>query len=1149
MAKPFISSTETILTVQLTISDITDTSLSSPEASLNTSGKSPTLRDVDKLFGPLRFGEITASRQTLASLGAQINGHAISAANTYFPAPDQSFTDGLAFDPLRVEQRIRSVDSQERQHVPELLYEIVTQRSPDAPPLMREMPAGDAADPMNRINRLLTATQRLDIRRSPLTENLPTWIDKGKSRGMTGMGVGMQAYGLYSAYMGALEAVKKGEMGEFWLNVGGGVSEILSLGVEYALGKSGEKMIRLGYETFEKFAKTSTGKWLSRGAGLIASAITLPFDIYTAIKSFNDAAKAKGKEAQDLYVAGGLSVFSGALSLALGCAALMGFQAAGPVGIAAAALMIVGARVYGAARMVDDIDDYIELTVNERWRAGWFAFTGQQQDQAMMDRYLIAKTTSDYAKALKTRSLSWLDNELKESVDAIVDGRYEVKLQPTRVYRYQWDTSKGEAPYKIENLPVTQEIDDTYDARKGLPVADNLITKGVSHPDKGVFWSLGGGHDTVQGVKDKPNFFSYSTGRKALSGGDKNDSFLFQSASENLSSDPIRASELSGGEGIDLLWLQGKHRHEDHVAEPPRHKGYDVDLKNGTLSLLPMNPAQEPVLHSTLSSIEKVETLAGAINRVTGSDQADTIAANGNDHIEAGAGDDLVSVRGLRAVVDGGSGNDVYYLDPSSLKVSIREDGKEPSNVYLGVTLEAIQRWFIRDESMVIESLRADDFRTPLRELTCEAVYRNLDGKRALQNDKWVFITQDGYHLQPIWPEMIEESGDLPLSVVILSAGTAKASPVQVNDRPYRLSDKPLSNYFVSRQNRHTILMAPQNDKPAHSTLYVDYDSTEINEVRAIYTVTKTTHGAFTFLSYTNMHFDLTFKQGGGMLSLHGAVRESPGRKTDRGAGIMASGWQLNHSLTLVMRDSTSYRLDYPYNSYFNDARHPGYTSVQSPTSLRERAGRYIFVRPSVEKRQLKTTAQRVEFRNAEHNTTYWLEGRSSTYELLPASHTSIRLSTAQADARVTGSSTWHIHTQHLQEQINRRDLVIKDNLLKIGSIQFHLPDSNDPTLPIETIEVMISSGNCYRVNALFELIGLYAVDARSYPSIEAIARDIQDHHQRDELETIQVKVRNIRLLDMSPGKIIYNPETRIWSAEDAPSRSIPIGHLIIVKE
>ncbi|WP_256574534.1 MULTISPECIES: calcium-binding protein [unclassified Pseudomonas] len=1119
----------------------------SPQTPLQPTGQKTGLADLDTLFGPLRIGEFSVSRQTLQALGGHIDEQAISTSNTYFSEPDQSFIDALEFDTAQVEQRMRAAPSPENLQIPPLLYEIVTQRSPEAAPLMREMPAGEFAEAMNKINHLLNATQRLDIRRDPLPDHLPDWIDKAKSRGMSSMGVGMQAYGLYSAYIGAIDALKKGNTGEAFVNVGGGVAEITSLGIDYALSKTGEQMIRQGSMAFEQFGKTSMGKWLCRGAGLIASVLTLPFDIHTAIKSFNDAAKVQGKAAQDLYVTGGLSVFSGALSLALGCAALAGFQAAGPVGIAAAAIMIVGAKIYGAVRAVDDIDDYIELTVNERWRAGWFAFTGQDQDKALMDRYLVAKTTADYAKALKTRSLSWLDNEFKESVDVIVNGRFEVRLQPTRFSYYEW--TKGESPYKAENLPVIVDTDDVYDARGGLPASDSVLSNAKSDSTKGTLWSLGGGHDNVQGVRDKANFFSYGTGRKVLHGGDKDDSFIFQSASEALSYDPIKPSELSGGDGIDLLWLQGTHRHLDHIPDPPRHLGYDIDLKKGTLILRPANPTLEPVLHSTLKSIEKVETLAGAANRVTGSDRADIISANGDDHIDAGAGDDRISVRGIHGSVVGGPGSDTYILDPMCRSVSITEDGAEPSTVYLGVTLEAIQRWYLRDDALVIESLRDDSPGTPRRELVLEGVYRTVGRKRSLHNDKWVFITQDGFHLKPIWPANIVGTGELTLSVSVLTAGMSRTPPIPVNDYPCRISKSAHSSYFISRRIRHSTLIATQNGVPASSTIYVEHDSTEISEVRAIYTVSKTETDAFTFLGYTDVHFTLTFTHPPGLLSFHGVIKERPGKKTDRGGGIMASGWTVTHPIVLVMRDGVSYHLDFPRNSYIDDAKKAGYTVIQSRASLRERAGRYTFLKPGITKRTLKATPQRVDFQADQHNTSYWLEGRSATYELYPARAISMRLSTAQTDAIVSGSSTWLIHTRHLQEQISLDDLSIKDDLLKIGSIHVHLPDSNDLQLPLETIDVVLYSGNRYRVNSLFEMIGLHVVDARGYPTIQALILDIRDHQQRGALETSDVPVLNTRLLDAAPGRILYNVLNNSWRLENAPSRSISIEHLTIVKE
>ena len=95
---------------------------------------------------------------------------------------------------------------------------------------------------------------------------------------------------------------------------------------------------------------------------------------------------------------------------------------------------------------------------------------------------------------------------------------------------------------------------------------------------------------------------------------------------------------------------------------------------------------------------------------------------------------------------------------------------------------------------------------------------------------------------------------------------------------------------------------------------------------------------------------------------------------------------------------------------------------------------------------------------------------------------------------------------------------------------------------------MVVSSGNRYRINALFEVIGLCAVDAQGYPTIQAMIQDIAAHRQREELETHDVPVLNLRLHDGAPGRIFYNVATDRWRIENDPSRSISIEHLTIVK-
>ena len=148
--------------------------------------------------------------------------------------------------------------------------------------------------------------------------------------------------------------------------------EFSSLAVELAVTKQAKYMIEAGQNAYKDFAKTRFGVRLGRGAGLIASALTLPFDIMSAVKSFKVQQAPAAKRPWTTMSAAGLSVTSAAMTLILGAAALAGFSFVGPVGLAAGLLLVAGSQIYAAVRVVDDIDDYIELTAHERLRTGWF---------------------------------------------------------------------------------------------------------------------------------------------------------------------------------------------------------------------------------------------------------------------------------------------------------------------------------------------------------------------------------------------------------------------------------------------------------------------------------------------------------------------------------------------------------------------------------------------------------------------------------------------------------------------------------------------------------------------------------------------------------------------------------------------------------
>ena len=131
-----------------------------------------------------------------------------------------------------------------------------------------------------------------------------------------------------------------------------------------------------------------------------------------------------GKEAMDHYVSGDLNITRCRHDRDSGERSHGMVSFASQVGLAAGALMAIGSQVYGAVRMVDEIDDYVELTVEERWRAQdflRFSFVPLIDiDQDVKHHYELAKAKIETARRLKTTARKLLDETQKDNVQAVV---------------------------------------------------------------------------------------------------------------------------------------------------------------------------------------------------------------------------------------------------------------------------------------------------------------------------------------------------------------------------------------------------------------------------------------------------------------------------------------------------------------------------------------------------------------------------------------------------------------------------------------------------------------------------------------------------------------------------------------------------------
>ncbi|WP_434709389.1 calcium-binding protein [Pseudomonas sp. R1-1] len=1101
-----------------------------------------TLASLDKHFGPLRIGEVMTSRVELQALGATVHGQPISPANAGMQSVDQAFLDGLNFDAEKVHARLRSADIADSGAPAMLFFEICCKRSPDAGELFVRAGTIESGSSFERLNRLGRSAQKLDIQRVDAFENSPGWVSRGKSYLLSGAGVGMQAFGIYSGYMAMVDAIKHGETGEAWLQGGSIAAELGSLIVEQGFSKGGQAMIRNGGMIFRYFPRTSVGKFLSRGAGMFASILTLPFDIKDAVKSFNAAAATSGKVAQDHYVSGGLSVAGAGISLALGVAALAGFgSVAGPLGLAAAGVLIAASMIYQAARVVDDIDDYIELTAHERLRSGWFAFTGKELDKEVMDRFKVSKGYRDHQDQLQLSARQMLEGAYKHSLEHVVNGAFRVELKSVELWRYQWNEQAGEQPFKLDSHAAVIDGDDEIDAGKGLPADLEGKVSGTAGDGKGVFWRLGDGNDRVIGVDDQPNMFSFRAGHKALTGGAKSDAFYHEVTHDELNraSKPAHLNVFDGGAGSDTLAFEGSRPLDDTA-----HFGHDINLQTGKISLRGLDVDIGAVHVAQLTSIENVSTLRKGTSRVTGSDEANRIAANGYDRVNAGAGDDTIAIGGIDCRVNGGSGMDRYYIADTCARTTIIEDGEHASLIEFGWPRDVIQHWEINDTSLVVRSLRGVDGSDPEHVLTIENVYQRIDGERQLKNAKLVFKTQDEYELLALLPtkpgEALIERVDVAITIIGKPSPTAEI----ISSGTVDINDLGRKRHYVSRLPGDIEFVAKRHATRTSRVVHLDFKSIEIKDVVVSHEVEirKGVSGN-THLTYKDIDLALhlpdktvTFK---GVIQPIAAATGYSGRNS-----LKVTTPLLAQDIVLILQDEVSYRLQVPELNYQDDARNPGPRSQSTRSCLKRRTGNYLFTRPLAgEKLALPAHPSKVVIPAGPHTGIHVLHGQSSTYDVYLTSNSIVRLSTPGAAAKTANASVWNIFTSAMTETIKRDDIDLDTNRLRIGSAVIELPTVDDDA-PVESVSVVTSAGHIYEVSLLFEVLQLYVIDASAYASVAALLVDLDAHRLRNELAA-SVHATHLCAKGKT-GTLVYRSTKQHWSLGADPKVRIEPEDLLI---
>ncbi|MHC8358479.1 calcium-binding protein [Pseudomonas sp. LB3P81] len=1020
------------------------------------------LRALDQHYGPLTIGQFTVSRIELHLMNATVLSEPLDIDNTNFRRTPQAFIDGLRLNPIDVESRIRASGNVGDYRIPTLLFEIATHRSIGAAPLLDEAQDSHA----RKIDRLLKAAQKLDISDTPLPENVPGWVNKQKSKAVNAMGVGLQAFGIYSGLMGISDAIKRGDRTEATISGGAVVTEVGSLIIERGLVKTAQEMIESSGHIYKGFARTQFGLRLSRGAGLIAGALSLPFDFYFAVKALNDASQTTGKQALDHYVAAGLSLTSAALTLIIGSAALAGFASAGPVGIAAAAILIIGSQIYSAVRLVDDIDDYIELSVDERFITGLRAAIFMSPPQHIQDRYTIAVTKDQQSKMLTKRARKWLDGQLKDTVETIVNGKVEVSLKAHRLFWFEWDAQGREStPSKEIKVPEIEGGNDLIDARDGVPEGHSGVVKGTEGATKATLWLLGGGNDDVIGAQKKPNNFSYDTGIKQLTGGEKDDQFLFEGGVQALKAPHLQtASSIKGLDGNDTLVFNGHLDGRDATV----YHGFIIDLESGVVRMEHDDGTSSQV-HTMVKSIENVETLSGASNVVYGTNSANLIVSRGNDRIYGRDGDDTIYLMGANGRAFGNAGKDHYYVAHKSGTVTINEDAGEESVIYIGGSFETIKTWSIEDTSLMVSSLCGIDGELPERKLIIKDIYKTEGDKRLLQGQKLRFVTLDGFELTPDFPEELDGTDHHSIEVLILAKGKRPA-PLIINRPEHDLSYSKHSNYFINRDTPQTVFKITKKDPDALNTLYIDYDSADMTDAQATYTIHPDTQYANHNATVSNITLQLNFNNKSIKFD-HFTTDGHFTYSNNLRSNIMTRKIKLNHALIMTMRDGVSYRITPPHIHHaYGDT--PGIVRIDGWGMLKKRTGSYLFLPPEESKAiVLESHPQVVELPASLQNTATVLQGKGSAYHVKFESDTQLIISTPGALTKTSNASTWYLYTSLLEPNIKK---ILKNRLL-IGHTIIQLPEYNDDDTPIEEIYIITGFNTRYKVDLVFDEIYLHS--------------------------------------------------------------------------
>ncbi|WP_395607601.1 hypothetical protein [Pseudomonas sp. B22129] len=743
------------------------------------------LQGLDDAGPRIRIGEVDVTRVELYRMGLHVNGKPIVSAL----ATDARglITTEVEIDYDRLLAYLKSTPTKVGARTTGIVSEIAAKRSYATSPLITRRDGGPVPESLqisiDETSRQAAALRILEHSGKPLPADLFSPPTPRKPAGGTNAGgLGFQAFSTFQGLRASIDALSRGETTAGAIGLGAVAADYAGMGVEGGLNHLAKKAMSEMASPILSFKASSVGKLLGKASGTLGAVVSVPFDIYSAADSFKKAQNSKGKEAQDHYVSAGFSVASAATSLGLTAAFLMGAGSAGPAGLVVAGVLMAAQAIYSAVRTVEDINEYTPLSSGQKFSMGLKSFLGFEPGFDVIKPYLEAKYSDEYDTQQRARHQAFLNGPGKDQFERVVFGKGEVEVTQVKgevglTPALWWNIPslllslikvEGDVP-SVAIRGGNDRINAPSDSWNGMSVPP---VEGNAGEGKATLWDLGDGDDNVAGSLAKPNYFLLGGGKKLMSGGDADDTVVFNADArqtvqqlEQFHNDMARGItkvpiELWGGEGRNTLMFNGElstSRTEGHTTRDYTYSGHRIDFRNGTIGVTKKDSkAQGAELLARFDSFSNASTVKGGESYIVGNDQSNLFTLNGHkDVVLTGKGSNVIVINGGASVV-GQGGFNTYIINKSSQEVTINDPNN--SAIRLDYSAAQVRGWSVSSSGDLSVDLK-DEKPEEARKLVIKNAFPN--GSQD-DNARPQFITNDGVLMTVSAPQLTGSLTRLP---------------------------------------------------------------------------------------------------------------------------------------------------------------------------------------------------------------------------------------------------------------------------------------------------------------------------------------------------------------------------------------------------